>query len=128
MFTIFVLHFSLEKQLNVNIAVEKFATTQTLHCFNFWWTSVLFVEPLISLFWVSGDLCPGFRSQGGPPHLHASLTVHDGFLRFTSNATPADLLVASVAAKLFSSPYLQTTIGGAQDWDLSNRQMIYNKV
>ena len=62
---------------------------------------------------------PPGSEPGGPPHLHASLTMHHGFLRFTSSATPADLLVASMAAKLFSSPYLQTTIGGAQDWDLS---------
>ena len=33
--------------------------------FNFWRTHVLFVEPLIPLFWTSGDVCPGFQSQGG---------------------------------------------------------------
>ena len=26
---------------------------------------VLFVGPLIPLFWTSGDVCPGFQSQGG---------------------------------------------------------------
>ena len=34
-------------------------------------------------------------------------------LRFTSGVTPADLLVASMAAKLVSSTYLQPGIGGA---------------
>ena len=28
-------------------------------------TQVFFVGPLILLFWTSGDVCPGFRSQGG---------------------------------------------------------------
>ena len=40
-------------------------------------------------------------------------------LRFTSGVTPADLLVASMAAELFSSTYLLTGIGGTQNWDLS---------
>ena len=31
----------------------------------FWWTHVLFVGPLIPLFWTSGDVCPGLQSQGG---------------------------------------------------------------
>ena len=52
-------------------------------------TQVLFVGPLIPLFWTSGDVCPGFQSQGGFPCLHASLPVHNGFLRFTSGVTPA---------------------------------------
>ena len=40
------------------------------------------------------------------------------FLRFTSGATPADVLVTSMAAKLVSSTYLQAGIGGARNWDL----------
>ena len=40
-------------------------------------------------------------------------------LTFTSGATPADLLAASKAAKLFSSTYLQTGIGGVWNQDLS---------
>ena len=31
---------------------------------NFWRTYVLFVGPLIPLFRTSGDVCPGFQSQG----------------------------------------------------------------
>ena len=52
-------------------------------------TQVLFVGPLIPLFWTSGDVCPGFQNQGGFPRLHASSPVHNGFLRFTSGVTPA---------------------------------------
>ena len=32
---------------------------------NFWRTHILFVGPLIPLFRTSGDICPGFQSQGG---------------------------------------------------------------
>ena len=52
-------------------------------------TQVLFVGPLIPLFWTSGDICPGFQSQGGFPCLCASSPVYNRFLRFTSGATPA---------------------------------------
>ena len=40
-------------------------------------------------------------------------------MRFTTFAMYVDLLVASMAAKPFSSTYLQAGIGGAQNWDLS---------
>ena len=56
---------------------------------NFCRTHVLFAGPLIPLFWTSGDICPGFQSQGGFPHLRASSPVYNGFLRFTSGVTPA---------------------------------------
>ena len=36
-----------------------------LNFLNFWRTHVLFVGPLIPLFWTSGDVVPGFQSQGG---------------------------------------------------------------
>ena len=68
---------------------------------------VLFVEPLISLFWISGDICPGFQSQYGflaclPRRQHTRKS------RFTSDATPADLLPGSMAARPFRSIYLHT--------------------
>ena len=44
-------------------------------------------------------------------------------LSFTSGATPADLLTASMAADLFSFTYLQTSIGGARD-----RAQTFNKL
>ena len=37
---------------------------------NFWRAWVLFVGPLIPLFWTSGDISSGFQSQGGQPYLH----------------------------------------------------------
>ena len=56
-------------------------------------------------FWTSGDVCPGFQNQGGSTRLYASLLACNGFLRFTSGAIPADLLVVSMAAKSFN-PHL----------------------
>ena len=47
---------------------------------DFWWR----------LLWVS--------KPGWTPHLCASSPAHNGFLRFTSGVTPADLLAASMAA------------------------------
>ena len=41
-----------------------------------------YVEPLLNLFWTSGNICPGFQSQGGAPCLPVS----------SSGVTPADLL------------------------------------
>ena len=75
--------------------------------------------PLVPLFWMFGDICPGFQSLGGSPYFNASSAAHRGILRFTSGATPADLLVASMVDELFSSTYLQTSIGGAEDHDIS---------
>ena len=47
-------------------------------------------------------------------------------LRFTSSATPADLLMASMAAELISSMCLWAGIGGAWSWDSSIcRWMLY---
>ena len=47
-------------------------------------------------------------------------------LRFTSSATPADLLMASMAAELISSMCLWAGIGGAWSWDSSCcRWMLY---
>ena len=58
--------------------------------------SVLFVGSLIPLFWTSGDICPGLQSQGRSPRLHAS-PVCNGFLRFTSGVTPAELRYSSIS-------------------------------
>ena len=57
---------------------------------------------LTPLFWTSasGDVCPGFQSQGGFPRLRASSSACNRFFRFTSGATPADLLAPSMAAGL----------------------------
>ena len=50
-------------------------------------TWVLFEGPLIPLFWTSGDVCPGFQSQGG-------FLACNGCLTFPSGATPADIFHA----------------------------------
>ena len=57
--------------------------------------------PLVPLFWTSGDVCPGFQSQGGFPCLDASLPVHNRFLRFTSGVTPADCIEVTWQPSLF---------------------------
>ena len=45
--------------------------------FNFWRTRVLFVGPLIPLFWTSGDVCPGFQSVY---RLHTRNEVYISFI------------------------------------------------
>ena len=49
---------------------------------------------------------PGTMS-GWISHLHALSNVCNGFLRFTSSATPADFLTAGMAAELFLPMHLQ---------------------
>ena len=84
-----------------------------LHFFsNFWRTSVHFLGPLIPLFWTSGDICPRFQNRGGFPHLYPQLPTHNIFLRFTSGATPAELLASSMAAEPFHArTFLQALVG-----------------
>ena len=43
--------------------------------------------PLISLFWTSGDICPGFQSRGGFPRLCASSPAHNGLVVATLNSS-----------------------------------------
>ena len=49
-------------------------------------------------FNTSGDISSGFQSHDGFLHLLASSPAFNGFLRFSSGATPADLLVTSSMA------------------------------
>ena len=44
----------------------------------------------------------GFQEHGESPHLPDSKSAHDGLLRFTSGAQPADLLAASMTCSLNS--------------------------
>ena len=60
---------------------------------------MLFVGLLIPLFWTSGDVCLGFKIQGGFPRLCVLSLMRNGFLRFTSGVTPADLLATSMVAE-----------------------------
>ena len=77
--------------------------------------------PLIPLFWTSGDVSSGFQSQSGFCLIRtwqrrtSSITRS---LRFTSGATPADLLAASMAAEPISSTYLQR-----HWWELNGRPL-----
>ena len=69
------------------------------------------VGPLIPLFQTSGDVSLSFKSKWA-----ALFTVGRGVYvtqspRFTSGATPADLLAASMATEPFSSVYLRAGIG-----------------
>ena len=91
---------------------------RVLYFLNFWRTLVLFVGlwyPFLDLRWCL--LCfsklewVALFVLGGDVHVTCSL-------RFTSNATPADLLVASMSVEPFSSTSLQASIGGAEDRDL----------
>ena len=63
--------------------------------------------PLIPLFWTSGDVWPGFQSQGGSLVCFLTCVI-------TFGATPADSIEVSMAAKPFKSTYLDmsTSIGG----------------
>ena len=52
--------------------------------------------------------------------------LHISMGGLTSGVTPADLLAASMAAESISSMYLQTGIGGTQNWELScHRRMLF---
>ena len=72
-----------------------------------------FLRPLIPLFCTSGDICPGFQSHYRFPCLNSWSAVYNGFLRFTSGVTPADLLMTSMVVEPFQSIYLHTSIGGS---------------
>ena len=61
--------------------------------------------PLIPPFGISGDVCPGFQSQGGSLFAHFLAWV---ITRFTSGATPADCIEVSMAAEPLGSMYWQT--------------------
>ena len=59
----------------------------------FWKVLVLFVGPLMPLFWTLGDVCLGSESQCGSYCLHALSPVCTRFLKSQSGATPTELLV-----------------------------------
>ena len=67
--------------------------------------------PLIPLFWTSGDVCPGFQSQGGSFVCFLTCVI----LRFTSGATPADFIEDQHGSQTFSIRILadvSTSISG----------------
>ena len=78
------------------------------------------MEPLIPLFWTSGDISSGFQNQSGQPYLHLAVVymlhiAQDSLLvgswAMCNMYTTANLLMASMAAKPISSTYLQSGIG-----------------
>ena len=93
--------FFLKKKFGRHMSLCGATNAPVLH---FWW----------HLLWVSKPEWAALFILGRSIH-----DVH--FLRFTSRATPADLLVANMATKPFSSTYLQTNIGGAPDWAIPAR-------
>ena len=64
--------------------------------------------PVLDFWWCL--LC--VSKLGGIPSLYASSPVSNGFLRFTTGATPADLLTASMAAGRV--PYMHVAEVGAE--------------
>ena len=66
------------------------------------------------------DFCPGFQSQGGFLSLHALSPAHNGILRFTSSATPADPLLKKLSYchpyRLISSKLTVTYHDHAHSW------------
>ena len=71
--------------------------------------------PLIPLFWTSGDICPGFQSQG--ESLFACFLSYV-ILRFTSGVRPTDCIEVSMAAKPFFTTYLQTCPQGLVEFQV----------
>ena len=51
------------------------------------------ITPVLDFWWRR----PGVSKPGWIPHLHAFLPACNGFFRFTSGATPADILTASMS-------------------------------
>ena len=102
--------FSLTLSLMVDIS--------SVYCVTiFWRTHVLFVGPLIPMFWTSGWWCLPWVSKPvwiSPAHFLACMQ----FLRFTSGATPAHLLMASMVACRVFYMHLSVEVGcqGSNGW------------
>ena len=72
--------------------------------------------PQIPLFWTSGNVSSGFQSQSAALFALGGGICITHSLGFTSGATPADLLAASIAAKP-SFPATLWGIGGTRNQD-----------
>ena len=55
------------------------------------------------------DVCPVFQSQTGSSLLFASSPMCNGFLRFTSGATSADLLTTNITANSLDNSHLTSS-------------------
>ena len=88
---------------------------------NFLVDTCLFVGPLIPLFWTSSNVSSGSQSQSWQSYSHlvkVYVMCVPWIHRWCNTCWP---LVASMAAELFSSTYLRTSIVGVQDWNLCCR-------
>ena len=65
-----------------------------------WQIKVLFLGPLVPLFWTSGDVSYGFQSQSGQSYSYLAGVCVTHYPRFTSGVTSADLSAASMAHAL----------------------------
>ena len=90
----------------ISVLMIKVTTTKLI----FGGHQLFFVGPLILLFWTLCEVCPRFQSQGASRCLCASLPLCNGILKFTSSATPADFLKASMAAEPFPNKLIMTSI------------------
>ena len=82
--------------------ISPFCGATDIPVLDFWWCLLWISKPeWVALFILGRGIC----------------FTHT--LRFTSGATPTDLLAASMVAKLFSSMYLWADIGWDQNQDLS---------
>ena len=78
----------------------------------------------ISPFWGATDTpvlnfwrhLPWVSKPGWTPHLRAFLAACNGFLRITSGATPAGLLMASIVAKPFLTHWRLTCSMDRHEW------------
>ena len=104
-------------------------TEQTFFLFfflSFCWTHVLFLGPLVPLFWISGDVSSGFQSQSGFCLIRyfcgGECNVHSP--RFTSGATLADLLAAD--AQPVTSPPACAEVGLGSDSNVQPHEQKMN--
>ena len=94
--------------VTMNVTILRWRTRTKLCLFFQVFGEHKFWGPLIPLFWISGDLCPGFQSQGGSLFACFLACV---ILRFTSGGTPADCIEVSMAEP-FQYTSLQKSTGG----------------
>ena len=76
---------------------------------NFWRTWVLFVGPLIPLFWTSGNVSSGFQSQSGLPTCKALVGLETGSYHSTvyefKNPSKCCWLAPSMSIQCWNSNY-----------------------
>ena len=60
--------------------------------------------------WSSGDLCAGFQSQDGSPHVHALLPSQDQLPKFTSIVTLTGQGVVSMAGNPFTHIFIKVFV------------------